>query len=541
MKDDRKSILLRLHVFGPFRLETVDGEDITPRSAKACGLFALLAAQPRKEHTRVWLQDKLWSDRGKDQAAASLRQALSQLRRDLGTLAEALVISRTRIGLRADRIEIVPRGESGPAHDYLEGIDIRDPEFESWLRQERAVHPVDRLTEDGGPCSSPGIVRPDTVRPVHLLSVTGTPGPESLLEGLFIDCLERSVSEALLADIYREPPANPTERQVIAQVQAYRAGDAKFGVRISVDQGRDRRSIWSGRRVVESTGAPPIEHIEVVSLVNEAVEAISDALALKARRMGPITDAAILARLAVRKIFTMQADEIIAADALLDQAFEYDPRAIFLAWKVQLRVIQRMERHIPEDRLDHGTLISLMRRALDLEPSNSMVLATAANAMVLIEGDITSGIELASRSISQNPANPFAWDCLSIGLLMDGKAEEAHRHQLRACALSAKSPIRHFWDMGACLTSVVTRRLDVAFQLAHSASVLVPDFHPPLRYMAALHAERGDEDRAAMLLSRLGELEPDFTLDRMIRDPSYPVAAMRRAGLLDNGQLRGLL
>jgi hypothetical protein len=217
------------------------------------------------------------------------------------------------------------------------------------------------------------------------------------------------------------------------------------------------------------------------------------------------------------------------------------PRAIFLAWRVQLRVIQRMERHYPESQIAHDELFALMNRALDLEPGNSMVLATAANSLVLIEDDVASGVELARRSLALNSANPFAWDCLSIGLLMDGKAEEAHRHQLRACTLSARSPIRHFWDMGACLTSVVTGRFDAALHLAHSASVLVPDFRPPLRYMAALHAVRGEGERAERMLGRLSAVEGDFSLRRMIEDRSYPVAAMRRSGLLADSRLRGLI
>lgn len=70
--------ILVLHLFGPFHAETPDGSDLTPKSAKACALLAILARQPRMEHARTWLQDRLWSDRGRDQAAASLRQALSQ-------------------------------------------------------------------------------------------------------------------------------------------------------------------------------------------------------------------------------------------------------------------------------------------------------------------------------------------------------------------------------------------------------------------------------------------------------------------------------
>lgn len=147
---------------------------MTPKGAKACGLLALLARQPRMEHSQVWLQDKLWSDRGRDQAAASLRQALSQLRRDLGPAAGVLQITRTRVALDARRIRIADPDGAAP-RAFLEGIDIRDPEFEDWLRVERASQPHTGVQDHAGLTASPALRRTDLARPVHLLGLTRAP------------------------------------------------------------------------------------------------------------------------------------------------------------------------------------------------------------------------------------------------------------------------------------------------------------------------------------------------------------------------------
>lgn len=136
LSNDANGAILEIHLFGPFRVETRDGQQLTPRSAKACALLALLASQPNLEHTRAWVQDKLWSDRGRDQATASLRQALSQMRRELGPAASALSVSRSRIGLIAGRVSIHD-ADPGTGAEFLEGMDVRDPEFEDWLRTER--------------------------------------------------------------------------------------------------------------------------------------------------------------------------------------------------------------------------------------------------------------------------------------------------------------------------------------------------------------------------------------------------------------------
>lgn len=531
---------LRLHLFGSIRLETSSGADLTPKSAKICGLLALLATDGCRARTRTWLQDKLWSDRGREQGAASLRQALSQLRRELGPPALALKITRATVALDPGLIEIVLPTD-GQGGEFLEGLDARDPEFENWLRNQRMLRSRSRAPIPDLAIAAPELDRPDRQRAIYLVGQTAKPGPEQIFEQLFADCLERSLSESLIADVFRCEPLTNDQRQIIIHIQAYPAGSGNMGIRLSVAEGARRRSVWSGHKVVTARGAPPVDHIDILAFVNETTEVIADALALKSKTGQADVEAAVLARIAVRKIFSMNSAELVAADALLVQAFDLDPRAIFLAWRVQLRVIQRMERHYPESQIAHDELFELMNRALDLEPGNSMVLATAANSLVLIEDDVASGAELARRSLALNSANPFAWDCLSIALLMDGKAEEAHRLQLRACTLSARSPIRHFWDMGACLTSVVTGRHDAALQLAHSASVLVPEFRPPLRYMAALFAIRGEADRAQTALQRLGSVEADFSLRRMVEDGSYPVAALRRSGLLASGQLRDLI
>lgn len=446
-------------------------------------------------------------------------------------------MTRSKVGLDAARVRL-RGGDHIARREFLEGIDIRAPEFEDWLRAERAAL---ESGSDGPSPATPGVIRADLARPVYLVCLARDLGPAAVFESLVADCIERSMATMLTAEVYRELPSSPSDRQIVVQVQAFLAGDNAFGIRVAIDEGRKRRALWSGRRWVHARGAPPVDDAEVLSLVAEATEAVSDALAIGAAPAGPATEAAILGRLAIRKIFSMEPAGLLAADAMLDRAFDLHPRAIFLAWKVQLRVIQRLERHVGEAAHDNREIAALLRCALELEPANSMVLAAAANALIFLEDDVGAGTEFARRSLAVNPANPFAWDCLSIAHLMDGRAGDAHQHQLTACRLAARSPIRHFWDMGLCLTSVMTGDLDLALRSAQSAAVLVPDFRPPLRYLATLHAEGGRHEQAQTALTRLGALEADFTLDQMLHDPAYPVAAMRRSGLLARARLRDLL
>lgn len=527
---------IRIFLSGPFRVETPDGLDLTPKSAKSCGLLALLASHAQMRRSRSWLQSRLWSDRGRDQASASLRQALSQLKRGLGAHETVLSISRAFVGLNRDAIEVVRQAGA----EFLEGLDVRDGAFDDWVRTERRSFgaPPD-VPSDGGrkTVEMPNLKRSDLVRNVYIQAMTAAHGHERLFEEMFVDCFERWVSEALICQVHRRAPDSVAGNPILVTVQSYAVPGKGLGLRLAMEEAQTRRSLWSGRKVIEARGAPPVDHIEFLSLVHEATEALADSLVLRLKRNMDDADAAILGRMSLHKIFSMNVEDVEHADLLLQRAYELDPRAIFLSWRGQLRIIQQMERHSGNGEDRRGEIDSLTRQAIRLEPTNSMVLSVAANAQLLIEDDVHAGLELARRAISQNPANPFAWDAMSIGLAMSGKQQEAHLHQLRAFAISQKSPIRHFWDMGACLTSVATGKLEQARKLAHNAAVMVPDFRPPLRYMAALDAVAGDTKSAMRSVEKLRKLEPDFSLKKMVEDEEYPVAGLRRAGILSKDKL----
>src|SRR3954451_7746293 len=107
MSDLEGRTQLRICVIGAFRILTPDGEDLTPRGRKARALLAILALTPTRRRSRPALQDKLWSDRGPEQGAASLRQTLTEIRRALGDAHRDCLISDMRgIGFAAERIAV---------------------------------------------------------------------------------------------------------------------------------------------------------------------------------------------------------------------------------------------------------------------------------------------------------------------------------------------------------------------------------------------------------------------------------------------------
>lgn len=129
-----------LHLSGAFRLSAPDGVRIDVPSKRGQALLAMLATATNGERTRAWLQDRLWGMRAPEQAQASLRRELSNLRKRLHSPQNApwLCADFQRVWIDLDAVEVDVRSVAPPHAPLLEGLDIAGEEgFEDWLRAER--------------------------------------------------------------------------------------------------------------------------------------------------------------------------------------------------------------------------------------------------------------------------------------------------------------------------------------------------------------------------------------------------------------------
>lgn len=498
-----------------------------PVGQKVQALLALLATAPGHRRRREDLQAFLWSDRSPEQRSASLRQALSTLRQALGPTPAILQADRRDVWI--DRLELIEDGSDG---EFLANLDIADPAFDAWLRVERGRRSPGAAAER----RDPPMARPV----VYFLRPPETEAPSGMLASLFADRLALSLSEHFTVEIEdtqaRRLGSHKPGDMIFATEAIQEPGLAAFRVAL---QAGPRRRVWSGHRVAPaSVVTTAIDADDVQRLVNEAVESYADAV-LADRSGRDQTSAAALAHAGVRQMFTMRPELFAGADDMLERAFFLDPRGTTLAWRTMLRVIRLVERHPGDAAATADEAVAFARTALEMEPTNSLVLAAASNVASLIEGNAAAALEHAQRAARRNETNPFAWDALSTAALHAGQVEEAYVFAVKAQRLAGDTPFKHWYDMGRALMATVTNRLDEAARLAGAATV-VPHFKPPLRYIAALHAHMGQADVAHRAIARLTALEPDFSPDRLTSDPDYPVAALRRSEILRKG-LFGLL
>jgi TolB-like protein/DNA-binding SARP family transcriptional activator len=147
--------ILELRLLGGYEGSFASDEALRPPTRKAWALLAYLALHPAREISRERLATLLWGERFDEQARASLRQTLYELRSALGErLADHLIANRDSIALLNDGIEVdVLRLEDLVLRDrvqdlaqitslyrgpLLDGLDTGEPGFDEWLAGERA-------------------------------------------------------------------------------------------------------------------------------------------------------------------------------------------------------------------------------------------------------------------------------------------------------------------------------------------------------------------------------------------------------------------
>ncbi len=544
---ERSVAELTIGVVGPLTVVGADGVDYVPRGRKAKGLLALLAMAPSHQRSRAWLQDKLWSDRGQEQGADSLRQTLAEVRRAFRGYKNCLKADRFNVALDTSRVAIDrgadSRVESADETILFEDVDVPDPEFENWLREQRnhfkPTGTKSGVQDNGTP---PGTV--DLNPRLQLVISQGghhdLGSRERIIADGLTDIIARSVSELSSVDIIDLRKAangasssQPLPQGNALQVHADIAADAA-GVtcRFALTSTADNRLLWT-TGVHSRTGALQINDPAILRDLNQLVEEVSRHFLAST---GPQTQerriASLLCQRGIQLLFRLQKDDIMIADRLFEQAFAIEGRGIYLAWRAYLRTFLLVE-FIPDDRQTIAEeAIAFMRMALELEPNNSYVASFSAQVHSIVRQSYVAAFEFAERSVQLNPANPIGWACLGIAECNLGKGDAGFQHTLHARELAGSTPFRFFVNAFACIVGSMIGEIDKAILLGEASHGLSPTFKPPMRFLSVLYLLRDQHEQSQAMVDKLKLTEPNFSYD-LLRDRSYPASSLHHSRLLD--------
>ncbi|HWS73258.1 MAG TPA: BTAD domain-containing putative transcriptional regulator, partial [Thermoanaerobaculia bacterium] len=147
---------LRLDLLGDFQMRSQTGALITLSAKKSLALLAFLAMKPDQRVSRDKMAGLLWSSTGPEQARQSLRQTLSNLRKELSQISsdqKILIEEGDLLGLEPSLVEadvarfehLVATGTDAALSeatllyrgDLLDGFQLNEDRFDQWVLAER--------------------------------------------------------------------------------------------------------------------------------------------------------------------------------------------------------------------------------------------------------------------------------------------------------------------------------------------------------------------------------------------------------------------
>jgi tetratricopeptide (TPR) repeat protein len=527
-----------VRLIGGFQVLDGAGRDCTPRGAKSRALLAMLCQTPDRRRARRWLESKLWSDRGAEQASGSLRQALMELRKSLGDCAAEVQADRDSVSLAqvTTDLEADPDGAAealNAGRDFLEGIDIVDPAFLDWLREERA-RVAAALGLGGGASASAS--QPADVPPPFVITLGSLPpGAGSFAARDLAQAIARLVSEFAHVQVFGAGPEDLPADLPRAGLELHLEGaliQGRVHMMASLVFRATGQTAWSQRIAVDGPQDVAEGLGDVPALVFQAADA---ALAQMPRlaQIGPAGPALqvndLIAR-AVVEMFSYDAARLREADALLARAAAILPTGRVHAWRSLVRQIMFVERtETPPARLEAES-DAFAREALDRSNGNPLVLALVSQTRVMVDENPEAGTVLARDAVRLSPFNAYGHWSVAAARIRQRDHAAALAAARRGTDIASRTAFGHWWEALAGLAALRGGEFGKAAAHYEAAFYRAPNFRAAMRPLLYLYLEAGSPEKAARVLKPLLRAEPDFHPDQLL-DEAYPAVTLRLSGL----------
>ena len=515
--------LLEINLFGACIVRSVGPMAYEITGTKHRALFALLATAPFGRRTRSFLQDTLWGTSCFDSGRQSLRRALSDIKALMGPAFEqVLVVNNAEISLKLDCVHFIGRPGGG---EFLEGLDIRDNEFNEWLRGIR-VSPEQLFGLFSASTQPPPRSMLPTIAILPFRLIVGRAG-DVVLGDWLAEEICRSLSRSnLLAVIShlsaRELSLSKIELARVREVLGVDycvAGSLRVaGDIVTLDA--DCIDAASGRIMWTRQFHGPIgDFMSVQSeAVAEVVRSIGQTIASEAvvhvhgRTVTSLADHELL----IAGVGLMQQQKLSSfarSRELIEEAIRRAPRAAEAhAWLGEWYVNSVFNGWSTDRARDTQMAQDCTARALDIESENTFCLTIdgVVNNNLLMRMDVAG--QRFDAALDRNPNESMAWLFSGVLFAYRDEGAEAVRRVETALRRSPLDPFGYFYDSLAAAANIAADNYPRVLELANR-SLLKNDRHlSTLRAkICALH-HLGQADAARSAASDLMVRQPDFTL-----------------------------
>ncbi|MEL6467730.1 MAG: hypothetical protein AAFQ58_22415 [Pseudomonadota bacterium] len=498
----------KIKLLGAFDICNSLGAEVPGLGKKSQAIVAILSLYRNRWVTRSTIQDLLWSDRGAEHGGNSLRKALSQIRKI--TKPFSLIEERSggyvRISQDVALVDLfepdeVWAGESNfdPGElTLLEGLDVRDNEFDAWLHQQRLKRP-------NSACSGPQERNPQSksAKQDRLLRDARLPrvALKCTLEQL---CLE-DIGSVLSHDLARQSIVTAFLRADIAEIEenesAFNETDAfleflvskiddKQYFRIFLRQAEGHSAVWSDFQIIDRT--PKSLELAVYEMAERAVEAVFSQIL----NLTNVESERILVGLnacrALSGLFNVGTSDPQTINSNLDvvQLHRHGPRTD--VWRAAVSAMKIVEQPECAEAEEIEKIEAHLRDALQHGSNDSTVLAVAGHLYGRVIGDQTRALALTSRAVERDRRSAFSWLFRASSLYRVNDLSSASFAATQAFQLGANSFADAFFSSVRSYTSLANRDFDSCIRYGERLRSSPARFRSNARVLAAAYGHIGD-------------------------------------------------
>ncbi|WP_343035107.1 SARP family transcriptional regulator [Parasulfitobacter algicola] len=557
---------IKMFLFGPFTVLDANEADITPKSKKSRAILAMLAVAPRGSRTRVWLRHKLWSDSAEDQASASLRQALLDIRRAFGDIADDVIqADKNTVSLNMDAIDIDAlalmdpnrqfddneQAAFSPSEYFLEGLEVKDPEFDEWLVNERQIwerrvedadfqHALDPKSERADSLPRQGNFEPNRVPATNAQRewlITLLPA-QIYGDGLAIEQVQADLQQMLTRSLIQvgdlrvvdlataaAPSVNapwisaPPNSSALSMQMRFYAGPSTLRTALMFQNPQDATLLWSAERSTYRQDARRLGSSFAHDLISRSVD---ETIQFFLHRDGSeIAEEDARLSAAVAYMFRLSRDDLDRSERILQWHLKLNNSAQANAWMAFLMTFRVGQRFSFEDAEVIEKAQTHARNALELDRNNALVATLVAHVHSYLFGEYDFAAGLFESALKRNPTVTLAWDLYAMLHAYAGQPKRAASMARWACHLGAQSPINYYFQTTRAITANFAGEHKTAIEAGAMALSERPDFNSLLRVLVSSHAHLGEFDKASQYLERLLAVEPHFSI-KALHEAGYP-------------------
>ena len=200
--------------------------------------------------------------------------------------------------------------------------------------------------------------------------------------------------------------------------------------------------------------------------------------------------------------------------ALIDRGVRHP---LPIAWLGNWHVLRIQQGWSHDQARDTYLALECTKRALDMDPDNSLALAVNGFVHVNLLKKFDIAEDSYERALAVNPSNAFAWLLKGTMHAFRSEGERAIEFTERALALSPLDPHRYFYDSLAGTAAISAGRYERAIELAQHSLRANRKHTSTWRVLTVAQWQLGRFDEARASAQELVKLQPTMTVSGWLK------------------------